>query len=191
MGAVPQKPSIRNIISSAQEYLTMVEGCPPYGQQPVVAQNAVQLKDAINAYNTGIDGGMGRGMGQMTFEDTHSKNIMGALMTARVEIRKASQNEGLKNFVVDGGGSEWNRVNPLKLANMLDDLIKAEATGMGRAHSTYHGQGSMKYKSEGNGGKLQVRDPIKGTLSNPPVKPATPVVNKPVVSAMSPGGMRR
>ena len=40
-------------------------------------------------------------------------------------ITSASQNPSLKDYVVDGGGSEWNRQNPLKLANHLRDLCQA------------------------------------------------------------------
>ena len=158
------KPSLRNVICTAQEYLTFVENCPPYSAAAGVAQNAAQLRKQIGDYNTEVHNGKGRNPGQMAFEDKHAKLLMESLGESRKLIFAASQNPSLKNYVVDGGGSEWNRVNPLKLTNYLNGLCQAEAKPVTRAPSAYHNDGPMEYEAHGGHGVLKLRNPDQ-TLS--------------------------
>lgn len=176
---MPQKPSLRNIIASAQDYLTFVETCGPYAQQPIVAKNADEIRANIESYNLGVEGGLGRGMAQAKFEDDQAKKMMASLGVARLEIQKATTHPEMKNFVADGGGSEWNRQNPLKLYNGLRDLGRAELEGVGRAASTYHSDGSIKYEAHGHSSRFKVADPVTKLHSD--YKPKTPVT----------GGMKR
>ena len=158
------KPSLRNVICTAQEYLTFVENCPPFAGAPGVEQNAAQLRQQITAYNAEVHEGKGRNPGQLAFEDKHAKLLMQSLNTSRQLVGAASQNASLKNYVVDGGGSEWNRVNPLKLTNHLRDLCQAEARPVTRAPSAYHNDGPMEYEAHGGHGVLKLRNPDE-TLS--------------------------
>jgi hypothetical protein len=169
------KPSLRNVICSAQEYLTFVENCLPYEAAPGVQTNAAQLRQEIREYNREVQTGMGKGQSQAAFEDRHAKALMLALKTSRQLITAASQTPGLKNYVVDGGGSEWNRQNPLKLSNHLRDLCVAEdKPGTTRAPSAYHHDGPMEYEAHGGHGVLKVRN-LDQTLSYPPQLPSRPV----------------
>jgi hypothetical protein len=158
------KPSVRNVICTAQDYLTFVENCPPFNNAPGVAANADQLRQQITDYNTEVHAGKGRNPGQAAFEDKHAKALMTALKTSLQLASAASTNPNLKNYVVDGGGSEWNRQNPLKLTNHLRGLVQAETLNGTRAPSAYHGDGPMEYEAHGGYGVLRVRNPDQ-TLS--------------------------
>lgn len=167
-------PSLRNIICTAQEYLTFTENCPPFGTIPSVSLNADKLRQQISEYNAEVRAGKGQNPGQLAFEDKHAKLLMQTLRESRQLITNASQNASLKDYVVDGGGSEWNRVNPLKLANHLRDLCTAEARTVTRAPSAYHNHGSMEYEAHGGHGVLKKRDLNGQTLSRVNLPVATP-----------------
>jgi hypothetical protein len=174
------KPSLRNIIATAQEYLTFVENCPPFGAVTGVTQNADLIRQQINAYNNEVAAGKGKGSGQLPFEDKYAKQLMQALTSSRAMVYSASVNPNLKNYVVDGGGSEWNRVNPVKLSNQLRDLVSAESRGVSRAASTYHSEGSIEYEAKGSVGVLKVRN-ADDTLSRANLKTAPKPGLKPAV----------
>jgi hypothetical protein len=162
------KPSVRNVICTAQEYLTFAENCPQFNAASGVAANAQTLRDQITAYNTDIQQGRGQAPTQAAFEDKHSKALVQLLRTSAQLVQSASVNPQLKDFVVeDGGGSEWNRVNPLKLSNHLKDLLAAEIKGVSRSPSAYHSHGPMEYEAHGGMGKLKIRTPQQ-TLTDPP-----------------------
>ncbi len=174
------KPSVRNVISTAQEYLTFVENCPPYNNAPGVAANADQIRKQITDYNAEVHAGKGRNPGQLAFEDKHAKALMATLKTSLQLVSAASTNPTLKNYVVDGGGSEWNRQNPLKLTNYLRGLVQAENLAGTRAPSAYHHDGPMEYEAHGGHGVLRMRNPDQ-TLS-----PAKLPVAQTTVSAPKP-----
>jgi hypothetical protein len=158
------KPSLRNVISTAQEYLTFVENCPPFAAAPGVFANADLIRKQITDYNAEVHAGKGKNPGQLAFEDRHAKLLMQSLNQSRQMTYNATMNPALKDLVVDGGGSEWNRVNPLKLTNHLRDLSAAEAKGVSRSPSAYHCDGPMEYEAHGGHGVLKKRN-MDQTLS--------------------------
>jgi len=157
------KPSLRNVICTAQEYLTLVENCPPFAGYKNVSANADEIRRQITAYNAEVHEGKGRNPGQLAFEDFYAKGLMQCLNTSRQLTAEAAVHPELKKYVVDGGGSEWNRVNPEKLSNHLKALAGAEALGKTRSPSAYHCDGPMEYLPHGCQGVLKMKNPDQTT----------------------------
>lgn len=171
-----QKPSIRNIIATANEYLTLVESGHPFAEMNGVGENVAQLTAIMESYNNGAGAAGNTGPKQAAFEDAHAKRLMEIFTTTKKLLNDARVQPDMKKFVVDGGGSEWNRVNLEKIYNAISPMVNSENVGMGRAASVGHNWGSLKYPIGGSEGTLKEKTEfghLKQVQSPQTKKPAT------------------
>jgi hypothetical protein len=159
------KPSLRNVIVTAQEFLTLVENCPPIAGYKNASENAETLRYQIGAYNSEVQAGKGFPPDQAVFEDRHARQLVQTLVQSAQLAREASQHPVLGRYVVDGGGSEWNRINPRKLFNDLSSVLNAEKEGAGRSHSAGHNYGPAEYEPHGHYAQLRILNTDNQTTS--------------------------
>ena len=143
---MPQRPSFRDIVCTAIDFLALGETCPAFAELEGYRSHAPTLRKQIQDYNGAVDA-LGTDYvvprERLAFEDLHAETIVVTLSRCLETVRDA-----VNSGILEGRGVFSDpSMHPGIFIEGLHQLIRKEYTGIGRAFST--GNKMEKYQIPG------------------------------------------